>query len=83
MDLRHLRHRAEAYPPTGLYHNLLRLRWGAGAARDPEGGVLPGFHGAKMVVSLRKMVQKWWFHYGKWWKNGGLTGKHVDFIEDG
>eukprot|EP00435_Cladocopium_sp_Y103_P003857 s5326_g1.t1 len=20
-----------AYPPTGLYHNLLRLRWGAGA----------------------------------------------------
>lgn len=63
-----LRHRAEAYPPTGLYHNLLRLRWGAGAARDPEGGVLPGFHGGKMVGFTTKNGGKWWFNYGKWWK---------------
>ena len=48
----------EAYPPTGLYHNLLRLRWGAGAARDPAEMVdFTVENGGNMVVSFEKKVR--------------------------
>lgn len=57
-----LRHRAEAYPPTGLYHNLLRLRWGAGRLET-----------RRVEFSLDFMVEKWWVSLRKMVGNGGLT----------